>query len=1683
MKRMKKAWLSAALACMLGATSLFLLACSKETVVTYTFDSNGGTEYSQVEVEEGKEFVLPIPEREGYRFKGWYANADFSGEAIEKVVAGENATYYALWAQLFEVELLTDGGTLSQTSVYLEAGENVCDAMQAYKPTKGDLTFGDWFYNGKELSKQSALKMPNEKITLTAKYKAEYTVTLMVENIGEGEDPYVESEDEIKGLAYVGEVIDFDSLEMDVDLSVYNAVANHADNVLSVTVDADKTKNELVRYFDRKVFTVSFNPNYPDGTQGSAYTVQLKYGEGMNVPVDYTAEGYVLAGWARSSSSTEAEFEANYIETALYNRAEDAKEYVSQWIEPKRSMPLYAVWIKGCLDMFGGSDYIYLLDEKAEQLYLGRGDKYFVGEYYNDDQTFTFFWENSAGEPEMLEGKVLGNGTFAYKDGTRANWSGVLYENNGIVQSTTLGLDLYNGFSFSAAGEKVSNGTYVINRDGSYLATFTDGPRAGQEMTMLLGTSGSDKVFRIRNEEEYKIGKLVRYYVDSNNRLQYEESDYDLTLSGFGVAYYNASGSYQGFNYTREGDVISLIYNNSVVALAYMMDDLGVNGYMIYTEKYDQDFELATGGTLSIDGLGRAKYVNGTTTAEGYYTTENSLLADSILTFTASGKTYKFLITANTVEVDDTSEGAEEGAKVEITTYSAEEKLSEYKEYYYMDSESIWYAPLLVLNDSVKGEATVYGRTKEGKFVPMFRGEYSQIGKLADSDLYTFTWREDCEGGEGVFTDPFDLTKIQSFTFVLDNTMTRYNIHYWLGATEEGGQPIDYDVVYKAAEGDATLTLVAGVAIYDLNGTFDVGLYSRSENSNLLKIEAPNGAIYLEMNDDAKTFIKLDHAPYEAYLLNIDGTASATEFFAFDGKGGATYNVVTMNGEDKVVTPTEGTLVKTENTSLSGYYVYTFTTANGEMKFIQIATSSAMYVSLYSSTYNGEYNASGNTLTLDGYNTYAKYVDGDSNVYEGMYVIPEENVVQFIHDDGTFYFDLKTGKSFTVRGSEYGTYIFYDNQSWNGVYLEFNGYIVDGKGELTAFVMKEVADGKKEKVVIGRGWYAIDGTSIQIYYEDEEYDNHPVAKTGVRGYISDGTNLYTTFIVDRENIEKLYINEDDWSILSLDSIGNAVMYNGKGVREYGSYTVVTENLLYYVDNAGKNPCLYYYDVENGTIEPVPLKRKGYYTEKLDSLLFAEYGVALFNGTDRYYYEYDEFDNIILYRQDARNPIANEYGFVVDDTFGQLKDTVSYNGAKYYLNLGWDIVFNRDSNGENDYPVKVSETEAFPLRTLQFLPTGDSDSFIVAGEVTINGVIYTQSNSGCYVVREVDENGNASMYVMVGNFRFDIEVSYKGVDENNTPLSTYKVTGMRYVISAPSYGYLQTLYMYYFIDSFLGTSYASSLTNDLGTIEIVTEYSKEGSNDDAPVDYIDAEFGKAWNMVDVNGNAFTFERMEYTYDEVSDIYTITIHAEDSYTYHVHFVVEYYEPLDTFGFIMLGFTREQTLPSVTVGSDTYDITLERIITSDMGSAGSLYAITLKKNGTQIVISESFTVDGKLYCVARTGTTTTYYLLTLHELTDGTVEDTEDTENTDKKVLPYDTFSVSEEVVQTKYTEDGKSFVDIASWGVALISYEDAKYAVSKCTATENGYFVETSVGVCFQITVSGNTVVIEEAEKTE
>ena len=171
------------------------------TVIFVTYDE----QTIPVTGEKGAEVDFPEVTREGYVFDGWYADAGYSGTPVTSAVFEEDTTYYAKWAQGYAVTFELDGGTLPaglSATLYLKEGDVISTAVAAYIPTKTDLVFDGWLMNGKELS--STAKMPAEAVVLTAKYSAQYTVNVYLQDADL--EKYTLSQDlSTTGYAVVGE--------------------------------------------------------------------------------------------------------------------------------------------------------------------------------------------------------------------------------------------------------------------------------------------------------------------------------------------------------------------------------------------------------------------------------------------------------------------------------------------------------------------------------------------------------------------------------------------------------------------------------------------------------------------------------------------------------------------------------------------------------------------------------------------------------------------------------------------------------------------------------------------------------------------------------------------------------------------------------------------------------------------------------------------------------------------------------------------------------------------------------------------------------------------------------------------------------------------------------------------------------------------------------------------------------------------------------------------------------------------------------------------------------------------------------------------------------------------------------------------------------------------------------------
>lgn len=1640
-------------------------ACGKD-IVKLSFETNGGSSIETVEVKKGESYELPVPTRTGYEFDGWFTDENFSGSAVTSTTPESNLTFYAKWTQLYTVTLDLDGGSLSTTSLSLKAGVNLYNAVKELAPSKANHQFGGWFKGDDALSESAV--MPSENVTLKAKYKVAYTVELYLQDI-EDETKYVKADNDVTGYDWAGTQV-----SPDEKVEGFDRVIGHESEIASKTLSANASANVFKLYFDRKTLFVFFDA----GEDFDDISFEVKYGEEVTVPVNFESEGKLLVGWTADGGETI--YKTNVIYSLLRNLAQVSDTEPESFI-PQDDMVFEAVWSVGLVDMFEGEDYIFLDPDDAEVVYLYRGGEYFIGSLNTKNNEFRI---RNLDEDIVITGKVNENGTFVFQDNGNSNMTYDLFVSGvGVNSDIFLQIDRFDGISYVEKDEKgiitvERQGYYTVDESGIYTAHFSDG---GDDFNFIVGTAGGTDAFQIRNEEEYALGRdnggLVRFAIN-DGQLVYFTSVYQMLLDGFGTAVINMGTSTSAYRYTydTETQLITLRTSMGIVAGVFqIMSGTSVQGYVIYDESSDKTYESENSqATFTMDGLYSATYFDGTTTLKGVYqVVGTSVLGGSIIRFYSeqgavgsNPATFTFIV--KDVEVDTGAVGDNDNPITE-TKYYFEKKHNSYGEYYYRDSDPevlYWYSPLLAVNDGAEGKATLYGRTKQSEYVKISEGT---IVFDENTKTYMYTADKYFDVEEELVTEPYDLQTVVSFVFntaVLQTSKGNVGVTYWYSVTTKGIDGSDNTTTELPTatytSGDASIFLVGGFIVYNSTDGSFTAVYTVS--GNILTVSTSQGTMYLELDEENNTFIVLQHAPYTAKEIIQGNKYTSNQTLAFDGKGGAVYTV--KDGENETVY--EGTVEKSsEFTSVNNSEIWVFTSNDGTLtfKFIRLYASNNNLFSRFNETYNGDYRAEdGSRLKLDGFSYMAEYFNSDdgTTVKSSYFVVDnEENVVCMIIDNAYRYFDIKDNKQFTARGAEYGTYILMDNQNATGVYVKLDGY-----GKLSVFTISD----EEEQYIDQNGTYTSDGYEFTLTYKNGSENTTLVGK---RGVIQISSSYYNVFVVSHKEVARIYVNETDFSVLVLDENGGAVRYNKMGEREVGEYIIITDNMLYYASTQVEDACIYIYDNEKGVATPFNFPERGYYTSDLGaSLQFTKYGFAVFNGTTRYYYNVEN-DEVVIYRRanaGETGVVTNEYGFV-EEQFGTFAETVEYNDVTYIRNNGFAVLFGRDEATKDKYPVPISkqgeEDYKMPLEDLTFTPSGKV-SFNVSGKVKIDG-----SEFSCTVTRTDD----GTMYVTVQYFRFYINVTFNG-DRN-----TYEVTAMEHRRTLPSCYYLNMYYLYYML-------FGQTLVNNVGEIAIITDYDEYGVA--AEKSYIQGTFGEGSLMYGVDGEILSFNTDDYVYDEETKIYTVNFKGVDGYDYHLYFAIG-----STYvgsGYNVYAMTREETVES----ADGYKVVFERVIATDTSLAqGAFYSIKLFKDDVEIESAANIyaTSLSKVYYVLREKTddgkitSTTYYTIEITEKTDTGVGSDEEEKN------PYilsliDTVTVSCETVETIYSEDGLSFVDLSpTKGILLISNtvkdEETEnettylYLITESVYDDVAgvYTVKNSAGKTFTVKISG-----EEGSKT-
>ena len=600
-------------------------ACTSR--VTVRFETFGGTAIGAITSEAGEEIDPPDPpEKEGWVFLGWYLDRACEGEEVElpTVMPSSSVTYYAKFAQYPAITLDADGGSTETERVYAEEGTPLLEALEGVTAEKEGLLFGAWLLDGRALTAND--RMPEDGVTVTARYKAEYTVEVRKQNArGDGYDVERTVLSDWEGVEVLPKAPSPEHFLLDASLS----------STEPLTLQAGE--NTFVFTYSREPLSLRFEANVPLGAAagGSMQEMSALY-EGISSLPDcgFTAEGYAFLGWAEQPSAT-AFFEAG----GDYSLGEE-------------DVTLYAVWAKAYRDAHreGGTLLVaYNTEEDGSSLALVREPDRIEGRYDAVRNALTL-----GGESGRLE-----HGHYLLDDsGTYTGYD--LAANSVNTSYGVLTLDFAAGRAVFSRGGSEQSGSYVYLFDeatGEYCGHYEFYAGATR---FAFAVDKEKGVFVTEGEE----GGEYRLYDCAEDRFTGEV----LTLDGFGHASL-AGGGREAVRYCGAGGqdewTVSLADGGELKVLLGTREQ-SVGGIvfdsepvcLVYRPAFAGTFSSSL-GTLVLDGYGRSAVY----TAAGGSTEGTFAAAGRLVTLFAGEETLRFVLDGSTFSPAGEGAGYFEGEK------------------------------------------------------------------------------------------------------------------------------------------------------------------------------------------------------------------------------------------------------------------------------------------------------------------------------------------------------------------------------------------------------------------------------------------------------------------------------------------------------------------------------------------------------------------------------------------------------------------------------------------------------------------------------------------------------------------------------------------------------------------------------------------------------------------------------------------------------------------------------------------------------------------------------------------------------------------------------------------------------------------------------------------------------------
>ncbi len=1080
------------------------------------------------------------------------------------------------------------GGSIAKTEYTLSAGEDLFAYLADISPavSQEGLTFDGW-YNGSAKIAEGDL-MPEEGLTLTAKYLAPYTFEVYKFDAQAGQYGAPAT---ISGQAFWHEPFNVlgtykipEGMQMD---------PAKASTVTSASLAVDEKFSLYLRAIEP---AVTFRANLPDGVEaeGSMPSEAVQYGAAFPVPTPrfVLPEDYRFAGWTLDGLDGERYFAGDTIAAV------------------KSDFSLYAHWDRGYRDLGGGDDIIFLPSEESGRAILSRsGLGEMRGSYDGATRTFTFMFTSG----ETVTGRISAwdRYTFAYKQ----DFEEAVYTycgQDGVKQtSVTLSVDGYFGAVFEDTAGDVTGGK------GKAVGAFLPAGEEGlyrfysDEANFYFRLDTAGKTFRIQSAEAGQYARLSGDMID----------DYDLlVLDGFGGAErltydpagypaYEESGTYTILANgeckvsLEDGETFRCLID--ILSGVFTLSDPDLEG-----EFTSEDGKLS----VALDGYGDLGFATLTDLETGKSTVYAKEWEVYSLTVGGEKTLYRLLrlydlrtdLLTRTLLFPDGSEVFREVGR-------------EAGEYFLFELQTSAFGPFILTLDgepqgSAAGGWTLYGYTADGD---------ETITEILASGLYTDsgnTYALTLVGAaKDDAPDPFKHSPVNvlitavtggSFdyigVFVVEDTARAMT----LLDGEGGPATIRVDgyghTFYSALNGkqyDGTFALEDYDGPAPIEGA-DTGndciLILQAGTGESFSFYLPNGLadknLFYMLGEEYGTYEGGNNETFGCYLLLSGFGGEEGGFARFGATSSATSVPFVLDGiYTKVSEEYYGTVWKFEGKSFSDSAgMPTFAPDSVVFCFVLDTIADYPVFRIYREEDEVEYlGPNGESLVVTGVHT-AQFTDAHGNVWTGEasrgqdldwadgHVIAETVIFEYLGADGSYYdFTFRVDeerKTFLIQGAEVGFYYAFDPE--NALVVSDLCIKLDGYGGAVVYVPNAMVPEQPEAGEIrAQGSYFETPTKgIYRFISDSLYDVENGEFNFELSVFTESSSWqyaqYNVFYRYTQKREGRFINAD-WTTLTIDGYDRAVWVDKLGRRTEGTFEILGENVVKLKAESGN----YYFSVD------------------------------------------------------------------------------------------------------------------------------------------------------------------------------------------------------------------------------------------------------------------------------------------------------------------------------------------------------------------------------------------------------------------------------------------------------------------------------------------------------------------------